>query len=87
MSSIGAKKYSFYNSHTSGSAGSGEAPPTIFPLCSINQYPVFLEQVELATQDWVDGFNNRRLLSSIGDIPPAEYEENYYRQLPDTRAA
>lgn len=46
-----------------------------------------LEQVELATLNWVDWFNNKRLLSSIGDIPPAEYEENYYRQLSDDRAA
>lgn len=46
-----------------------------------------LEQVELATLDWVDWFNNRRLLSSIGDIPPAEYEENYYRQLTQDTAA
>lgn len=46
-----------------------------------------LEQVELATLDWVDWFNNRRLLSSIGDIPPAEYEENYYRQLRQDTAA
>lgn len=46
-----------------------------------------LEQVELATLDWVDWFNNKRLLSSIGDIPPAEYEENYYRQLSDDQAA
>ena len=46
-----------------------------------------LEQVELATLDWVDWFNNRRLLSSIGDIPPLEYEENYYRQLAEDTAA
>lgn len=46
-----------------------------------------LDQVELATLGWVDWFNNRRLLSSIGDIPPAEYEENYYRQLSDDQAA
>ena len=46
-----------------------------------------LEQVELATLDWVDWFNNKRLLSSIGDIPPAEYEKNYYRQLSGDRAA
>ena len=46
-----------------------------------------LEQVELATLDWVDWFNNKRLLSSVGDIPPAEYEENYYRQLSDDQAA
>lgn len=46
-----------------------------------------LEQVELATLDWVDWFNNKRLLSPIGDIPPAEYEDNYYRQLAEDEAA
>ncbi len=38
------------------------------------------EAVELATLEWVDWFNHRRLLSSIGNIPPAEAEEIYYRQ-------
>ena len=37
-----------------------------------------LEQVELATAEWVDWYNNRRLHSSIGDLPPAEYEAAYY---------
>jgi transposase InsO family protein len=37
-----------------------------------------IEQVEFATLTWVDWFNNRRLLSSIGDIPPAEFEAMYY---------
>src|SRR6185436_6832241 len=37
------------------------------------------EQVEFATLDWVDWFNNRRLLGPIGDIPPFEFEEQYYR--------
>ncbi|GAA0490340.1 IS3 family transposase [Pigmentiphaga daeguensis] len=39
-----------------------------------------LEAVELATLDWVDWFNHRRLLGPIGDIPPAEAEAAYYRQ-------
>jgi putative transposase len=39
-----------------------------------------LEAVELATLDWVDWFNHRRLLGSIGHIPPAEAEAAYYRQ-------
>jgi putative transposase len=39
-----------------------------------------LEAVEFATLDWVDWFNNRRLLGPIGDIPPAEAEANYYQQ-------
>ncbi len=38
-----------------------------------------LEAVEFATLEWVEWFNNRRLLTSIGDVPPAEYEQQYYR--------
>jgi len=38
-----------------------------------------LEAVEFATLEWVDWFNNRRLLGPIGNIPPVEYEELYYR--------
>jgi Transposase and inactivated derivatives len=40
-----------------------------------------LHAVELATLDWVDWFNHRRLLGPLGDIPPAEAEAAYYRQL------
>jgi len=36
--------------------------------------------VELATLEWVSWFNHQRLLEPIGYIPPAEAEENYYRQ-------
>ena len=39
------------------------------------------EAVEFATLDWVDWFNNRRLLEPIGNIPPAEAEAAYYAQL------
>jgi len=38
-----------------------------------------LESVELATLEWVSWFNHHRLLGSIGHIPPAEAEANYYR--------
>jgi putative transposase len=34
--------------------------------------------VEIATLEWVDWYNNRRLFSTIGDIPPAEAEINHY---------
>jgi len=34
--------------------------------------------IELATLEWVWWFNNHRLLEPIGDIPPAEYEEQYH---------
>ncbi len=39
------------------------------------------EAVELATLEWVAWFNHHRLLESIGYIPPAEAEANYYRHL------
>jgi hypothetical protein len=39
------------------------------------------EAVEFATLEWVDWFNNRRLLEPIGNIPPAEAEERYYAAL------
>jgi transposase InsO family protein len=39
-----------------------------------------LEAVEFATLEWVEWFNNRRLLEPIGNIPPAEAEARYYKQ-------
>jgi transposase InsO family protein len=38
------------------------------------------EAVEFATLEWVDWFNNRRLLEPIGNIPPAEAEARYHAQ-------
>jgi transposase InsO family protein len=46
-----------------------------------------LEAVEFATLEWVDWFNNRRLLQLIGNIPPAEAEACYYTQLQETALA
>lgn len=40
-----------------------------------------MEEVEYATLEWVDWFNNRRILEPIGDIPPAKFEQAYYDQL------
>jgi putative transposase len=39
------------------------------------------EAVEFATLEWIDWFNNRRLLEPIGYIPPAEAEERYCAML------
>jgi putative transposase len=39
------------------------------------------EAVEFATLEWVDWFNNRRLLEPIGNVPPVEAETAYYAQL------
>ncbi len=43
-----------------------------------------LEAVEFATLEWVDWFNNRRLLEPIGNVPPVEFEEAYHhsQELP-----
>jgi putative transposase len=41
------------------------------------------EAAEYATLEWVDWFNNRRLLEPIGNIPPAEAEERYNAMLDD----
>ena len=46
-----------------------------------------LDAVEYATLEWVDWFNNRRLLEPIGNIPPAERERDYYRQEGSSEAA
>jgi transposase InsO family protein len=45
------------------------------------------EAVEFATLEWVDWFNNRRLLEPIGNIPPAEAEERYYAALEQSAMA
>lgn len=45
------------------------------------------EAVEFATLEWVDWFNHRRLLEPIGNIPPAEAEEQYYAMLDEPAMA
>jgi putative transposase len=37
-----------------------------------------VDELELATLMWVDWYNTGRLHSSIGYVPPAEYEATYY---------
>ena len=39
-----------------------------------------LDHVEYATLEWVDWFNNRRLLGPIGDIPPVELKRRHYHE-------
>jgi putative transposase len=39
-----------------------------------------VEHVEWATLNYVDWFNNRRIHNEIGKVPPAEFEDSYYRQ-------
>ncbi len=40
-----------------------------------------LEVVEYATVEWVDRFNNRRLIGCIGDVSPVEFEQAYCDSL------
>jgi putative transposase len=40
-----------------------------------------LDDVELATLEYVDWFNHRRLHGACGDIPPVEFEDRYYRSI------
>jgi putative transposase len=46
-----------------------------------------LDDVEYATLEWVDWFNHRRLLTSIGNLPPAELELMYDRQQEESAIA
>ena len=46
-----------------------------------------LADVELGTAERVDWFNNQRLHTAIGDIPPHEHETNHYAQLQPQPAA
>jgi putative transposase len=39
-----------------------------------------VEEVELATAEWVDWFNHRRLYEYCGDVPPVDLEAAYYAQ-------
>jgi len=47
-----------------------------------------VQQVEIATLEWVAWYNSRRLLGPLDYLPPAEYEAVYYRhQQPPAMAA
>src|SRR6266567_2504472 len=41
----------------------------------------------VATARWADWYNNRRLHSAIGDVPPAEFEAAYYANSTTVDAA
>lgn len=43
--------------------------------------------MEYATLEWVDLFNNCRSLEPIGNIPPAQAEENFLAALESDMAA
>jgi putative transposase len=41
-------------------------------------------EVERATASWVHWYNATRLHTSIGDVPPIEYEEAYHHRTNDS---
>jgi len=45
-----------------------------------------LEQVEFETIRWVAWLNDAQVNEALGEIPPAEYETNHYRQDAPTEA-
>src|SRR3954462_3496378 len=46
-----------------------------------------LDDLELATVEWVDWFNHRRPLETHGRTPPAEFEAMFYRHTSSRREA
>jgi putative transposase len=40
-----------------------------------------LDDVNLATLEYVDWFNHRGIHGACSDIPPVEFEDNYYRSI------
>jgi putative transposase len=46
-----------------------------------------INDVEFATMAWVDWWNNRRLHSSIGPVPPVEHENAHYLATTTPRPA
>ena len=40
-----------------------------------------IADVEYATAGWVDWYNNRRLHSTLGNVPPTEHEQAHYAAL------
>ncbi|GGV96786.1 hypothetical protein GCM10015535_66890 [Streptomyces gelaticus] len=67
--------------------GTEHAPGTQFAevgqtLSGKSVEQVGLADIELGTAEWVDWFNNQRLHSAIGDIPPHEQRGQPSRSTP-----
>ena len=39
-----------------------------------------IDEVEYATPEWVDWYNDKRLLGPLGNVPPAGFEATCYEQ-------
>ncbi|GAA2644061.1 hypothetical protein GCM10010425_59850 [Streptomyces spororaveus] len=45
-----------------------------------------LSDIELATAEWIDWYNHRRLHGEKGHIPPVEYEAKHYEVIMKPRS-
>ena len=69
---LGAFSFAYHD--TSGPVKVGDATWT-----SLRALPP--TDVEYAAAGWVDWYNNRRLHSTLGNVPPVEYEQAHYAAL------
>jgi len=81
-SSVGSVGYSYDNTLTETIIG-------LFKTEAIRRRGPWrtIDAIEYATLERVDWFNHRRLLEPLGNIPPAELEQAYYRQLEELAIA
>lgn len=75
LSSVGSRGDSYDNAAAESLIG-------LFKIELIRRHGPWrgLDDVELATLEWVDWYNHRRLHSTNGNVPPADYEHRYYQQ-------
>jgi putative transposase len=74
VSSVGSKGDSYDNALAESFNG-------LFKAELIRRYGPWrgIDDLELATLEYLDWFNHRRLHTACGDLPPAEYEAIHYR--------
>ncbi len=73
----------------------GTSEPPDIPGDSLYPRPVIrqgspwrhLEAVEFATLEWVDWYDDRRLLEPVGNVPPAELEARFDTQTQESAVA
>ena len=46
-------------------------------ILRLQHVEVRVPDLELATAEWVDWYNHRRLHGELGLVPPVEYEDNH----------
>lgn len=74
MTSVGSRGDAYDNAMA-------EALNSLYKLELIHRYRwQSAEDVEYATAEWVSWYNNDRLHSELGYVPPAEYEVDYWQR-------